>query len=101
MPRPLLRPDDPESSKRGPGDRGPRRRAARGGRPPILTDRFRGTRGSKLKIEIGVRDDAFEDVIDAITQGAGTGKIADGKIFVDALQDAARIRNGERGHAAV
>ena len=55
----------------------------------------------KIKLEIVVRDEIVERVIDAITQAANTGKIGDGKIFVLPLEEAIRIRTGERGPAAV
>jgi nitrogen regulatory protein PII len=55
----------------------------------------------KVKIEVAVRDDVAEQVVDAITQAAGTGKIGDGKIFVSTLDDAIRIRTGEHGEDAV
>jgi len=55
----------------------------------------------KLKLEIAVSDDLVEDVVAAITRGAETGKIGDGKIFVHSLGDVIRIRTGERGGAAV
>jgi nitrogen regulatory protein PII len=55
----------------------------------------------KVKLEIVVRDEIVERVIDAISQAANTGKIGDGKIFVLPLEEAIRIRTGERGPAAV
>jgi nitrogen regulatory protein PII len=55
----------------------------------------------KLKLEIAVSDDLVEDVVAAITRGAETGKIGDGKIFVHSLGDVIRIRTGERDGAAV
>ena len=55
----------------------------------------------KLKLEVAVSDDLVEDAIAAITRGAETGKIGDGKIFVHSLGDVIRIRTGERGGAAV
>jgi nitrogen regulatory protein PII len=55
----------------------------------------------KIKLEIVVRDEILERVIDAISQAANTGKIGDGKIFVLPLEEAIRIRTGERGPAAV
>jgi len=51
----------------------------------------------KIKLEIVVRDEIVERVIDAISQAANTGKIGDGKIFVLPLEEAIRIRTGERG----
>ena len=55
----------------------------------------------KIKLEIVVRDEIVERVIDAISQAANTGKIGDGKIFVLPLEEAIRIRTGERGPSAV
>lgn len=55
----------------------------------------------KLKIEVVVHDDQVEDVIEAIMKAAFTGKIGDGKIFVVPVEDAIRIRTGERGPSAV
>ena len=55
----------------------------------------------KVKIEAAI-DDALQDqVIDAISKSANTGKVGDGKIFVVALQEAVRIRTGETGPGAV
>ena len=55
----------------------------------------------KAKIELAVADDVAEQVIEAITNTARTGKIGDGKIFVTNLEQAIRIRTGETGTAAV
>lgn len=55
----------------------------------------------KLKIELAVADDIAEQVIEAITNAARTGKIGDGKIFVSDVIEAIRIRTGESGAAAV
>jgi len=55
----------------------------------------------KVKIEIAVSDAAVVGVIDAITRAARTGEIGDGKIFVSPLEEAIRIRTGERGESAV
>jgi len=55
----------------------------------------------KIKLEIVVRDEIVERVIDAISGAANTGKIGDGKIFVLPLEEAIRIRTGERGSSAV
>ena len=55
----------------------------------------------KSKIEIAVDDTVVEQVIEAITNVARTGKIGDGKIFVTQLQQAVRIRTGESGTEAV
>ena len=55
----------------------------------------------KAKIELAVDDDVAEQVIEAITNTARTGKIGDGKIFVTELEQAIRIRTGETGAEAV
>jgi nitrogen regulatory protein P-II 2 len=55
----------------------------------------------KAKIELAVDDDIAEQVIEAITNTARTGKIGDGKIFVTTLEQAIRIRTGETGAEAV
>ena len=55
----------------------------------------------KVKIEAAI-DDALQDqVIEAISKSANTGKVGDGKIFVTALEEAVRIRTGETGPGAV
>jgi len=55
----------------------------------------------KVKIEAAI-DDALQDqVIEAISKAANTGKVGDGKIFVTALEEAVRIRTGETGPGAV
>jgi nitrogen regulatory protein P-II 2 len=55
----------------------------------------------KLKLEIAVESEKVDDVIDAITRSARTGKIGDGKIFVVPLEAAQRIRTGEVGIQAL
>ena len=55
----------------------------------------------KIKLEIVVTADLVEKVIESIVSAANTGKIGDGKIFVLPLEEAVRIRTGERGEAAV
>ena len=55
----------------------------------------------KIKVEAGVADDQVEQVIEAISNAAKTGKIGDGKIFVYELADAIRIRTGESGDEAL
>jgi len=55
----------------------------------------------KVKIEAAVDDAMVEQVIEAITKAAGTGKIGDGKIFVTALEQVIRIRTGETGSDAL
>jgi nitrogen regulatory protein P-II 1 len=48
-----------------------------------------------------VPDDVVEKAVQAITMAARTGKIGDGKIFLSRIDDAIRIRNDERGEAAL
>lgn len=55
----------------------------------------------KHKLEMVVRDEMREKVIQAILGAARTGHIGDGKIFVSRVEDAIRIRNDERGEAAL
>jgi len=55
----------------------------------------------KIKMEVVISDNQVEDVITTIMQAAQTGRIGDGKIFVIDLQEAVRIRTGERGEDAV
>jgi len=55
----------------------------------------------KTKIELAVDDSIAEQVVEAITNVARTGKIGDGKIFVSSLEQAVRIRTGEVGVEAV
>ena len=55
----------------------------------------------KVKIELAVADEIFEQVVEAISNTARTGKIGDGKIFVTEIVQAIRIRTGETGDEAV
>jgi nitrogen regulatory protein P-II 1 len=55
----------------------------------------------KIKIEIVVDDEMADKVVQAIVEAANTGRIGDGKIFVLPLDEAIRIRTGERGSNAV
>ncbi|MED6195038.1 Beta-galactosidase [Stylosanthes scabra] len=54
----------------------------------------------KVKMEIVVRKDQVEDVIDKIIEEARTGEIGDGKIFLIPVSDVIRVRTGERGEQA-
>ena len=56
---------------------------------------------TKIKIEMVVPDAQAEAVIDAITKKAYTGEYGDGKIFISDIQDAVRIRTGEREEDAI
>lgn len=55
----------------------------------------------KVKLEAAVDDGMVDQVVDAITSVANTGKIGDGKIFVSPLEQVIRIRTGETGPDAV
>ncbi len=55
----------------------------------------------KIKLEIAVTDEMADKVVQAIVKAANTGRIGDGKIFVLPLEEAVRIRTGDRGAEAV
>ena len=55
----------------------------------------------KVKMEIVIADARLDEVVNAIMQAAQTGRIGDGKIFVTNIEEAVRIRTGERGKEAV
>jgi nitrogen regulatory protein P-II 2 len=55
----------------------------------------------KVKLEIAVANDGVEPVVEALQSTANTGKIGDGKVFVMDLEQALRIRTGERDAAAI
>ena len=55
----------------------------------------------KIKVEIVISDDKFQDVIETIQEKAKTGKIGDGKIFVCDMEKVIRIRTGEMGETAI
>ena len=55
----------------------------------------------KVKVEVAISDDVAQQVIEAITAAANTGKIGDGKIFLTSVEQAVRIRTGETGDEAL
>jgi nitrogen regulatory protein P-II 2 len=55
----------------------------------------------KVRLEIAVNEDFVDRAVDAIVEGARTGQIGDGKIFITDLPECVRIRTGERGGAAI
>ncbi len=55
----------------------------------------------KVKVEVVLEDDLIEQAVEAILQAAHTGRIGDGKIFVSSIDEAIRIRTGERGAEAL
>jgi len=76
------------------------------GRQKGHTEIYRGSEYTvdflpKVKIEIAVADEIVAKAVIAITNGAKTGKIGDGKIFVLPVEDVIRIRTDEHGETAV
>ena len=76
------------------------------GRQKGHTETYRGREYSvdllpKIKIEFVIPDELVDSVVDAIIKTAATGKIGDGKIFLSKIDGAIRIRNQERGAAAI
>jgi nitrogen regulatory protein P-II 1 len=55
----------------------------------------------KIKLEIVVGDEMVEEIVNAIVKTAHTGRIGDGKIFILPVEEAIRIRTGERGDSVV
>ncbi|RJP16726.1 MAG: P-II family nitrogen regulator [Candidatus Abyssobacteria bacterium SURF_5] len=55
----------------------------------------------KVKLEVVVPDNEVETVIDAIVSSARTGRLGDGKVFVQPVEEVIRIRTGERGEDAI
>jgi nitrogen regulatory protein P-II 2 len=56
---------------------------------------------AKMRVEVAVRDEDAERVVEAIANAANSGKIGDGKIFVSLLEQVVRIRTGETGSDAL
>ena len=76
------------------------------GRQKGHTELYRGAEYTidflpKVKLEMTVPENMVEEVIRVIEKNARTGKIGDGKIFVSHVEDAVRIRTGQRGEEAV
>jgi nitrogen regulatory protein P-II 1 len=76
------------------------------GRQKGHTEVYRGREYSvdllpKIKIELVIPDELAEAAVEAIIKTASTGKIGDGKIFLSKIDEAIRIRNQERGAAAI
>ncbi len=76
------------------------------GRQKGHTELYRGAESvvdllPKIKLEVLVRDDQVDSVVNTIMEAAKTGRIGDGKIFVLDVKDALRIRTGERGDDVV
>ena len=76
------------------------------GRQKGITEVYRGHKEGgrllkKVKLEIAVNEEFVKPTVDAIKEGARTGHIGDGKIFVLELKDCIRIRTGETGGVAI
>ena len=76
------------------------------GRQKGQTEIYRGAEYSvsflpKVKVEVAVADDQYEQVVEAIQKAANTGRIGDGKIFVLEIAQAVRIRTGETNAEAL
>jgi nitrogen regulatory protein PII len=76
------------------------------GRQKGQIERYRGSEYSidlipKVKLEIAVEDDQVEGIIQTIRESAYTGEIGDGKLFIFPLEDAMRIRTGDRGESSL
>ena len=55
----------------------------------------------KVKIELIIPDDMLERAVEAIQQAAYTGRIGDGKIFISSIEEAIRVRTGEKENEAI
>ena len=76
------------------------------GRQKGHTELYRGSEYTidfvpKVKVELVVADSMVAGVANAVITAAQTGKIGDGKIFVSPVEEAIRIRTGERGETAI
>ncbi len=76
------------------------------GRQKGHTEVYRGTEYAvefvpKIMITILTTDERVSDIIEAISAGARSGKIGDGKIFVSPIDEVIRIRNGDHGDSAI
>ena len=76
------------------------------GRQKGHTELYRGAEYTidfipKIKLEVIVPDESVEKVVKVIVSSAKTGRIGDGKIFILPVEDAVRIRTGERGQEAL
>ena len=76
------------------------------GRQKGHTEIYRGSEYTvdflpKIKLELVVRDEIKDKVVAAIVNGAKTGKIGDGKVFISPVEDVIRIRTDEHGDTAI
>ena len=76
------------------------------GRQKGHTEIYRGSEYTvdflpKVKLEIVVEGEDADSVVDTVVKAASTGKIGDGKVFVSSVEEAVRIRTGEKGADAI
>jgi nitrogen regulatory protein P-II 1 len=76
------------------------------GRQKGHTETYRGAEYNvdllpKVKVEMFVQDSRAEQIIEVLSAAARSGKIGDGKIVISSIEEIVRIRNGERGEAAI
>ena len=76
------------------------------GRQKGHTETYRGAEYKvdllpKVKLEIFMPDSRTEEIISVLSAAASSGKIGDGKIFISSVEEAVRIRNGDRGEIAL
>jgi nitrogen regulatory protein P-II 1 len=76
------------------------------GRQKGHTETYRGAEYKvdllpKVKVEMFVQDSRAEQIIEALSAAARSGKIGDGKIVVSSIEEIVRIRNGDRGETAL
>ena len=76
------------------------------GRQKGHTETYRGAEYTvdllpKVKLEMIVPDSRAEQILEVLAAAARSGKIGDGKIFVSTIEEVLRIRNGDRGEAAL
>ena len=99
--------DEVKDALKGAGIEGVTVSEVRGhGRQKGRTETYRGHEYQidllpKVKLEIIVTDSQLEPILGTLTQAARSGRIGDGKIFVSPIEEAIRIRNGDRGDTAL
>jgi nitrogen regulatory protein P-II 1 len=99
--------DEVKDALKGAGAEGITISEVRGhGRQKGHTEAYRGHEYTidllpKIKMELVVSDARLAQILEVLSTSAKTGKIGDGKIFVSTIDDVIRIRNGDRGEAAL
>jgi nitrogen regulatory protein P-II 1 len=76
------------------------------GRQKGHTETYRGAEYKvdflpKVELELFVPDSRVEEIVKVLSTAASSGKIGDGKIFISSIEEAVRIRNGDRGETAL